>query len=98
MALPPPKRVELGALYPVWGQNNYPQWSGTRPRVLVGSYSKMLYLQRKATLCMHVIKKKTLDAYAAQYPDAAEPLRSWRKLMERQDFRDLMAVDRKSVV
>jgi mRNA-degrading endonuclease HigB of HigAB toxin-antitoxin module len=41
---------------------------------------------------MHVIKKKTLDAYAAQYPDAAEPLRSWRKLMERQDFRDLMAV------
>src|SRR5262245_57544384 len=31
MALPPPKRVELGALYPVWGQNNYPQWSGTRP-------------------------------------------------------------------
>ena len=24
-----PKRVELGAFYPVWGQNNYPQWSGT---------------------------------------------------------------------
>ena len=41
---------------------------------------------------MHVIKKKTLDAYAAQYPDAAEPLRSWRKLMERQDFRDLIAM------
>jgi mRNA interferase HigB len=41
---------------------------------------------------MHVIKKKTLDAYAAQYPDAAEPLRSWRKLMERQDFRDLVAM------
>lgn len=52
----------------------------------------MLYLQKKATLGMHVIKKKTLDAYAAQYPDTAEPLRSWRKLMERQDFRDLMAV------
>src|SRR5215471_8912096 len=32
MALPPPKRVESGALYPVWGQNNYPQWSGTRRR------------------------------------------------------------------
>src|SRR5215813_9314199 len=32
MALPPPKQVELGALYPVWGQNNCPQWSGTRPR------------------------------------------------------------------
>src|SRR5262245_27456010 len=31
MALPPPKQVELGALYPVWGQNNCPQWSGTRP-------------------------------------------------------------------
>src|SRR5437867_306477 len=31
MALPPSKRVELGALYPVWGQNIYPQWSGTRP-------------------------------------------------------------------
>jgi hypothetical protein len=34
MALPPPKRVELGALYPGWGQNNYPQWSGTRPTAL----------------------------------------------------------------
>src|SRR5262249_62166409 len=65
---------------------------GQDRRVLVGSYSKMLYLQKKATLGMHVIKKKTLDAYAAQYPDTAEPLRSWRKLMERQDFRDLMAV------
>src|SRR5919197_1772265 len=31
MVLPPPKWVELGALYPVWGQNNYPQWSATRP-------------------------------------------------------------------
>ena len=30
--MPPPKQVELGALYPVWGQNNCPQWSGTRPR------------------------------------------------------------------
>jgi len=29
---------------------------------------------------------------SAQYPDAAEPLRSWRKLMERQDFRDLIAM------
>src|SRR5262249_34095305 len=53
---------------------------GQDRRVLVGSYSKMLYLQKKATLGMHVIKKKTLDAYAAQYPDTAEPLRSWRKL------------------
>ena len=32
MALPPPKRVKLEAFYPVWGRNNYPQWSGTRPR------------------------------------------------------------------
>src|SRR4029453_11775457 len=31
MALPPHQRVELGALYPVWRRNNYPQWSGTRP-------------------------------------------------------------------
>jgi mRNA interferase HigB len=41
---------------------------------------------------MHVIKKKTLDAYAHQFPEAAEPLRVWRKLMERQRFRDLVAV------
>src|SRR5215475_12870016 len=51
------------------------------------------YIHRKRPcLSMHVIKKKTLEAYATQYPDAAEPLRSWRKLMERQDFRDLIRV------
>ena len=33
--MPPPKRIELGAFYPVWGQNNYPQWSGTRPPRLI---------------------------------------------------------------
>src|SRR4029450_8369649 len=32
MALPPPKRVELGHCTRFWGRNNYPQWSGTRPR------------------------------------------------------------------
>jgi hypothetical protein len=31
MALPPPKRVELGHCTRFWGRNNYPQWSGTRP-------------------------------------------------------------------
>src|SRR5215510_16001409 len=31
MALPPPKRVELGHFTRFWGRNNYPQWSGTRP-------------------------------------------------------------------
>src|SRR2546422_55070 len=41
---------------------------GRDGRVLVVMYSKMLYWQKKATLCMHVIKKKTLDAYAAQSP------------------------------
>src|SRR5262249_1249764 len=65
---------------------------GQDRRVLVGSYSKMLYLQKKATLGMHVIKKKTLDAYPPQYPDTAEPLPRCRKLMERQAFRDLTAV------
>ena len=31
MAVPPPTWVELEAFDPVWGQNNSPQWSGTRP-------------------------------------------------------------------
>jgi hypothetical protein len=29
--LPPPKQVEWGHFTRFWGQNNYPQWSGTRP-------------------------------------------------------------------
>jgi hypothetical protein len=31
MALPLPKRVELGHCTRFWGRNNYPQWSSTRP-------------------------------------------------------------------
>src|SRR5215470_13264865 len=42
MALPPPKRVELGHFTRFWGRNNYPQWSGTRPSALIGEYRKTL--------------------------------------------------------
>ena len=52
----------------------------------------MLYVQKKAVFLYACDQEKTLDAYAAQYPDAAEPLRSWWKLMERQDFRALIAM------
>lgn len=41
---------------------------------------------------MNVIKKKTLDGYAAIYADAAEPLRGWRKIFEKTDFKDVNAV------
>src|SRR4029453_7088387 len=34
MALPPPKRVELGHCTRFGGRNNYPQWSGTRPAAM----------------------------------------------------------------
>ena len=41
---------------------------------------------------MNVIKKKTLDAYAVRYTDAAEQLVAWRKVFEKTDFKDISAV------
>jgi len=41
---------------------------------------------------MNVIKKKTLDGYAARHADVAEPLSSWRKAFEKTDFADIHAV------
>jgi mRNA interferase HigB len=41
---------------------------------------------------MNVIKKKTLDGFAAHHADAAEPLASWRKIFEKTDFTDIHAV------
>jgi mRNA interferase HigB len=41
---------------------------------------------------MNVIKKKTLDGYAALHPDAAEQLLSWRKIFEKSAFSDIHAV------
>jgi mRNA interferase HigB len=41
---------------------------------------------------MHVIKKKTLDSFAAHFADAAEPLKAWRKVFEKNDFQDIQAV------
>ena len=41
---------------------------------------------------MNVIKKKTLDRYAGRHADAAEQLTSWRKLLEKTDYRDITAL------
>ena len=41
---------------------------------------------------MNVIKKKTLDGYAAHHTDAAEPPTSWRKIFEKTDFADIHAI------
>jgi mRNA interferase HigB len=41
---------------------------------------------------MNVIKKKTLDEYAALHSDAAEVLASWRKIFEKTDFTDIHAI------
>ena len=41
---------------------------------------------------MNVIKKKTLDGYAARHADAAETLASWRKIFEKSDFQDILAI------
>jgi len=41
---------------------------------------------------MNVIKKKTLDGYAARYADALEPLAIWRKILEKNDFQDIHAL------
>ena len=49
MALPPPKQVELGAFYPVWRQNNCPQWSGTRPDALAMQERAQSLQKRAAT-------------------------------------------------
>src|SRR5215510_7171770 len=42
MALPLPKRVELGHFTRFWGRNNYPQWSGTRPLGACGDQDRFL--------------------------------------------------------
>lgn len=41
---------------------------------------------------MNVIKKKTLDSFAANFTAAAEQLRAWRKIFEKNDFQDIQAV------
>ena len=41
---------------------------------------------------MNVIKKKTLDSFAARFTDAAEQSRGWRKVFEKNDFRDIESV------
>ena len=41
---------------------------------------------------MNVIKKRTLDSFAAHFTDAAEHLRAWRKIFEKNDFQDIQAV------
>lgn len=41
---------------------------------------------------MNVIKKKTLDGFAAYHADAAEPLASWRKIFEKTDFSDINGI------
>lgn len=41
---------------------------------------------------MNVIKKKTLDGYAAHHTDAAEPLSSWQKIFEKTGFSDIHAI------
>ena len=41
---------------------------------------------------MNVIKKKTLDRYAARHAGAAEQLAGWRKIFEKTDFTDINAI------
>lgn len=41
---------------------------------------------------MNVIKKPTLDGFARKHGDAAEQLLAWRKLFEKNDFKDLQAI------
>ncbi|MFM9971619.1 MAG: type II toxin-antitoxin system HigB family toxin [Burkholderiales bacterium] len=41
---------------------------------------------------MNVIKKKTLDDFAATHTDAAEQLAGWRKIFEKTDFTDINAI------
>ena len=41
---------------------------------------------------MNVITKKTLDSFATLHADVAEPLRSWRKVFEKNNFQDIDAV------
>lgn len=41
---------------------------------------------------MNVIKKKTLDTFAAHHTDAADILTSWRKIFEKTNFTDIHAI------
>jgi mRNA interferase HigB len=41
---------------------------------------------------MNVIKKKTLDGYAARHTDARDALLSWRKIFEKTEFSDIHGV------
>ena len=41
---------------------------------------------------MNVIKKKTLDSFAAQHTDAADVIASWRKIFEKTNFTDIHAI------
>lgn len=41
---------------------------------------------------MNVIKKKTLDGYAAAHGDAGEQLQAWRRIFEKTDFKDIGAI------
>jgi hypothetical protein len=42
-------------LYPVWGQNNYPQWSGTRPAILIAQWAwKAVRIHE----CFHVMLER----------------------------------------
>ena len=41
---------------------------------------------------MNVIKKKTLDSYAAHHTDAEDTLISWRKIFEKTNFTDIQAI------
>ena len=41
---------------------------------------------------MNVIKKKTLDSFAAHHTDAADVLASWRKIFEKTNFTDIHAI------
>lgn len=41
---------------------------------------------------MNVIKKKTLEGYAAHHTDAADALSGWRKIFEKTDFADIHSI------
>jgi mRNA interferase HigB len=41
---------------------------------------------------MNVIKKKTIDSYAAHHTDASDTLTSWRKIFEKTSFMDIHAI------
>jgi mRNA interferase HigB len=43
---------------------------------------------------MNVIKKVTLDGFARKHGDAAEHLLAWRRLFEKNDFKDIHTIRR----